>query len=442
MKTYSYGQIWKIAYPVILSVLMEQLVGMTDTAFLGRVGEVELGASALGNIFYVTIFMLGLGLGTGSQIMMGRRNGEGNYLQIGRVFYHSLLLLMLMALLMFLFIRFGSASLLGLIISSPDVCEAALEYLNWRVFGCFFAFVAIMFRSFYVATTQTKTLTLNSILMVSSNVLFNYLFIFGHCGFPAMGIAGAALGSVLAECVSMLFFLFHTLSKVDMPKYGLNVLPRWSGSLLGRVFSLSVWTMLQNFLSLATWFLFFLAVEHLGERELAVTNIIRNVSSFFYMTINAIAMTTSTLTSNLMGQGEADSVLPLARKSIRLSFYIILPMMLLVGLFPTYVLHIYTDSAAVVQEGMGSLYVLLSSYFFTIPTRVLLCTIMGSGNTRRALWIEILTLVVYTLYIMVAIFDYRVSLAACWLSEHAYQIPAMLLCVWYLRQNTWKKKVV
>ena len=71
-------QILKIAGPILDSVLMEHLIGMTDTAFLGRVGEVELGASALAGVYYLAIFMLGFGFSTGVQIMIGRRNGEGN----------------------------------------------------------------------------------------------------------------------------------------------------------------------------------------------------------------------------------------------------------------------------------------------------------------------------------------------------------------------------
>ena len=82
MRTFRYAQIWTIAYPILLSTLMEQLIGMTDAAFLGRVGEIELGASALGSIFYVAIFMIGLGFSIGAQILMGRRNGEGRYEQI------------------------------------------------------------------------------------------------------------------------------------------------------------------------------------------------------------------------------------------------------------------------------------------------------------------------------------------------------------------------
>ena len=78
LSNYSYRDIWKIAFPVLISALVEQLVGMTDTAFLGRVGEIELGASALGGIFFIVVFMLILGFCSGAQILMSRRNGEQN----------------------------------------------------------------------------------------------------------------------------------------------------------------------------------------------------------------------------------------------------------------------------------------------------------------------------------------------------------------------------
>ena len=61
MKTgYSYKEIWRVAWPVLISFLMEQLMGITDTAFLGRVGEIELGASAIASTYYLSFFMLGL----------------------------------------------------------------------------------------------------------------------------------------------------------------------------------------------------------------------------------------------------------------------------------------------------------------------------------------------------------------------------------------------
>lgn len=76
MQAYTNRHIWKITYPLLISLLMENLIGLTDVAFLGRVGDVELGASALAGVYFMAIFMLGFGFSIGVQILIARRNGE------------------------------------------------------------------------------------------------------------------------------------------------------------------------------------------------------------------------------------------------------------------------------------------------------------------------------------------------------------------------------
>ena len=88
---YTYKQIWLINLPVMMSVLMEQLINITDAVFLGHVGEVELGASALAGIYYLATYMLGFGFSIGLQVMIACRNGEQNYAETGRTFRTSTL---------------------------------------------------------------------------------------------------------------------------------------------------------------------------------------------------------------------------------------------------------------------------------------------------------------------------------------------------------------
>lgn len=439
-KTYTYGQIWRIAFPILVSVLMEQLIGMTDAAFLGRVGEVELGACAIGGVFYIAIFMLGMGFCVGAQILMGRRNGEGAYNRIGSIFYHGIAFLLLMSAVLFFATRAWGPYVLEHIVSSPAVCKAAEDYLDWRVYGFFFAFVASMFRSFYVATTNTRTLTLNSLAMVACNIVFNYILIYGKCGLPAFGIAGAAMGSSLSEAVSMVFFICYTRFRMDYRRYGFNVLPRPRLSILGHVLGISVWTMVQNFVSLSTWFLFMLAVEHLGERQLAVTNIIRNISSFTFMTVIALASTASTLASNLMGQGEADAVRPMLQRTVRLGFFILVPVWALMFIFPDLVMRIFTNEEALITAGRAPLYVLGTSYVLTIPAQIYFHAVSGTGNTRTALLFELISLTVYTLYVWVVVFRMRASLSICWTSEHVYGVMAFFFSWAYIRWGNWRLK--
>ena len=368
MKTkYSYKQIWTISYPILISLIMEQMIGMTDTAFLGRVGEIELGASAIAGVYYLAIFMMAFGFSIGAQILIARRNGEGNYKEIGPIFYQGIYFLLAMAVILFTFSIVFSPYILKNIISSPHIYDAAESYIHWRVYGFFFSFVMVMFRAFFVGTTQTKTLTLNSIVMVLSNVVFNYILIFGKFGFPQLGIAGAAIGSSLAEMVSVIFFIIYTWKRIDCRKYALNILPKFQGKTLKRILNVSVWTMIQNFVSLSTWFMFFLFVEHLGERSLAIANIIRNVSGIPFMIAMAFASTCGSLVSNLIGAGEQDCVRGTIRQHIRIGYIFVLPILIFFCLFPDLILRIYTDMPDLRAASVPSLWVLCSAYLVLVP---------------------------------------------------------------------------
>ena len=415
---------------------------MTDTAFLGRVGEVELGASAIAGVFYMVIFMVAFGFSIGTQILIARRNGEENYREIGQLFYHGIYFQVALAAVMFLLSYFLSPLILERIIASPAVCRAAEDYLHWRVFGAFFSFSAVIFRAFFLGTVQTRTLTLNSVVMVLSNVVFNYILIFGNFGFPAMGIAGAALGSSLAEGVSLLFFILYTRRRVDTRKYGLDRIPRFCRDVLRRMLNVSLWTMIQNFFSLATWFLFFLYIEHLGERALAVTNIVRSASGLLFMVMMAFASTCGSLTSNLIGRGHASEVPHLIHQHIRLAYLFVMPLALLFVLCPQLILGIYTDMADLREAAIPSLWVMCASYLLIVPANVYFQSVSGTGNTRTALALELSSLVLYTAYITWTILILRLDVALCWTSEMVYGIFILLFCWLYIRRGHWAGKQI
>ena len=221
MKAYSNRHIWQITYPILISLLMENMIGLTDTAFLGRVGEVELGASALAGVYYMAIFMLGFGFSIGVQILIARRNGEGRLREIGPIFQQGLLFLLFFAAVMFFVSKSFTPLLLRRLIDSDAVYTAAISYLDWRIYGFFFSFAAVLFRAFYVGTTNTRILTANSVVMVLTNVVLNYILIVGKLGCPALGIAGAAIASSAAELVSLLFFAIYTRLKGNPRRYRL-----------------------------------------------------------------------------------------------------------------------------------------------------------------------------------------------------------------------------
>ncbi len=435
---YTYKGIWQVAYPILISLIMEQLIGMTDTAFLGRVGEIELGASAIAGVYYMVIFMVGFGFAIGSQIIIGRRNGEGRYGETGKIFWHGIYFLLGLAAVMVAMSEAGSPWLMSRIVSSSLVLDASLDYVRWRVIGLFFAFVTAMFRAFHIGTTQVKVLTLNSIVMVLSNVVFNWILIFGHFGLPALGIKGAAIGSTLAELVSLVFFLIYTMRRTDRMKYGLLKPARFDRKELGGMLSLSVWTMIESFLSVATWLIFFLYVEHLGERPLAISNLVRNMSGIIWVFLMAFSSTGSTLVSNMIGEGRQGEVLGLVKKIILMAYGVISVIMLIFFIFPQTVLGIFTDMRDIAAAAVPALLVMTSSYLINIPANICFNAAMGTGNTKTVFVLEFIALAVYLVYCTVVITILRADIAVCWTAEHVYASMMLLLCAGYLLSRRWR----
>ena len=146
---YTNRKIWNVSYPIFLSLLAQNVINVTDTAFLGRVGEVELGASAMGGLYYICAFTIAFGFSTGSQIVIGRRNGEGRYDLIGPVMIQGVFFLFSLAAILFLFSRFFAGDVMRVLISSDAILNTTKEFLDWRVFGFFFSFVNVMFRALF-----------------------------------------------------------------------------------------------------------------------------------------------------------------------------------------------------------------------------------------------------------------------------------------------------
>ena len=139
---FSYKQIWLIAYPILISLLMEHMINVTDTAFLGHVGEVELGASALAGVLYMAIYMLGFGFSIGVQILIARKNGERKYGEIGGIFMQGAFFLLALAAVMF----FLCDSITTHILSRP-IRFMPLLLLIWSGGGTGFSFPLLQFCS-------------------------------------------------------------------------------------------------------------------------------------------------------------------------------------------------------------------------------------------------------------------------------------------------------
>lgn len=441
-KIYSYKTIWQIAFPIIISGIAQNVVNVTDTAFLGQVSNAAMGAAGNAGIFYFVLIITGMGFTTGAQIIIGRRNGENNPLEIGKIVDHAFYFVIPLALVLFGLVQLFSHHFFNAIVQSENILILANDFINVRIWGILFAFLNFTFIAFFVGITKTRILSYVTIVMMLVNVILDYVLIFGHFGFPEMGVKGAALASVISEGCAFLFFVIYTLKKVDLNKYELFGFKRFDSSVLSRMFNVSFPIMLQNFLSLSSWFIFFMIIEKMGEEELAISHIVRSIYMVLMIPLFGFSNATNTLVSNLIGEGRSNEILTMIKKIIWMSLGFTFILSFISFFIPEYLTSFYTNDVGLISRTVETLHVINFTMFFFCISFILFNGVTGTGNTRTSMVIEATNIVIYLSSAYFIAIILKSSLPVVWASEFIYFGFLGLFSYLYLKYGNWKKKKI
>ena len=442
MKTQiSNKEIWSIALPIMLGNMAQTIINFTDTAFLGRLGVIALGASMLAGLFYFVFTTIATGFAIGIQIIIARRFGEGNHGRIGVIFQHGSIFVLILGLILFSILYIFSDHLLLWLIDSPNIYDASLEYIKYRQLGIIFVCFNFLYRALYVGISNTKVITYSTIIMAVVNIFLDYCLIFGNFGFPEMGIGGAALASFCAEVSAFTFFTIYSYITLRNKDYGMFKLHKLESELMGRILKLATPTMIQKLFSFSVWFIFFILIEKMGETATGISSIVRSVYMILITPCFAFATTTNTVVSRIIGEGHSDQVFSTINKILKNCLLCTIPIMILVAIFPIQIARIYTDDLNLAQLVVPSIYVICFGTIFQGIGNAYFEAVSGTGNTSAALYLEAVILVIYVAFIW-AMTHLTTRVELVWTAEILYGALLGILCGIYMKFAKWDKKRV
>ena len=431
--------IWGIALPIMLGNMAQTIINFTDTAFLGRLGVIALGASMLAGLFYFVFTTVAAGFAVGIQIIVARRFGEKNYGRIGVIFEHGSLFVLLLGLILFSILYFFSDHLLLRLIDSQSIYEASVDYIRYRQFGIAFVCFNFLYRALYVGISNTKVITYSTVIMAVVNIVLDYCLIFGKLGFPQMGIAGAALASLSAEISAFIFFTLYSYVTLRKKDFGMFKIYALESELMGRILRISTPTMIQKLCSFSVWFVFFVMIEKMGETATGISSIVRSVYMILITPCFAFSTTTNTLVSRIIGEGSLEQVFPTIGKVLKNCLLCTIPVVVLVSIFPVQIAGIYTDDLTLAQLVVPSIFVICSGTIFQGIGNAYFEAVSGTGNTSAALYLESAVLVIYVLFVY-AMTHLTSQVELVWTAEILYGALLGILCFLYKKFARWDKK--
>lgn len=428
--------------PISLALLVPQINFTTNNIFLGGLGELELACAGITGVFYLIFAVIGNGLNNGLQALIARRAGQNLPKEIGKLFFHGIWIALVIAFAGILITYTLAPTILRATIHDSRVAEMAISFLMIRIWGLPFLYLYIMRNALLVGTNQTRYLVWGTLAEASVNIVLDYALIYGHFGFPAIGFNGAAIASIIAEGSGLLVIYLVIHFKGLHRQFAFFEKPLLTGVTFRLILVQSSPLILQFAISIISWEYFYILVEHHGPRSLAISNIMRNIFGVAGIFSWAFAATTNTMVSNLIGQGRTNEVMPLITRIAKVSFGFSTVIVVLLNLFPALLLSFFGQQELFIAEALPVIRVVSAALLMMSFSVVWLNAVTGSGNTVVNLTIEIVTIVLYCIYVYITLEYLDLPITWGWMSEWVYWMSMFTMAFFYLRSGKWKGKII
>lgn len=421
----TYRQIREIALPIMGASLAQNAVSLIDTAFLGLLGQTELAAGGIGVLFFLTIGFIGLGLGTGVQVLSAQLLGQREAYKLGSLLRHASWVGIAIGIFLTATLAYFADPVVEVLLHDRETQRTTAYFLRGRSLELLPLMLFGVLRGFFSGTAQTIYILRANLLLALTNLLLNFVFVLGM----GWGLKGVITGSVLSQYIATVY-LFYALRRQRYPLAGSQASIHWLRPLLRYAGP----AILQNLVGMVGWLVFFLLIESRGQFELAAANVIRSIYSFCMLPTWAFSTATGTLSGYFWGARDLTGVRSafLRAFSINQSLNIILAAILV--LTAPWIAHIFTKDFAIQRQVAGDLPMIALSIVLMPASALLIAAIVGLGMVIEAFIVEVAIIFLYVGY---AFWLNRlgVNLSWMWSAEWVYWVPSagVLYLLWNRR---------
>ncbi|MFZ5552758.1 MAG: MATE family efflux transporter [Bacteroidota bacterium] len=439
MKTsLSLKHILAVAFPVMIGMFVQFTVSITDSAFMNRVSTVDFNAAGNAGMLYITFYMVAMGVSNGLQVLVARRDGEGNYKQAGVLFRHALFFLFLFSIFLFFLLQTGNYFFVDQAVEDAETAESMRKFLYWRSFGYFFSVTTLAIHGFYSGIARTNILMYSTVTVALLNVVLDYGLIFGNLGLPKWGIEGAAIATVLSEAAGFIFSAAYLLSDKKTGKYRIKEKVRIKWNEITGLLKVSWPLMIQGFLSVGTWTVYFFFIEKMGRESLEISQVIRNFYFIALIPVLGLGTATRTFVSNLMAQEKKEEIIPSVVKITIISFVATFIFVQPNLFYPHHVVPVIGTNDVLLEDTVFTLQLVTGAMLLMAIVMPLLNMISGSGDTNTSFYIELLSITTYLIMAYLLTIPFRQEIWTVWSLEYLYFFVMGIASIYYIRKGKWR----
>ena len=427
-----------LALPVILTNLSSTLMMTTDAVMVGRLGATELGAVGYAGIWYWTVVAGFNGTGTGVQTFVAQAHGAGRARTCGAWLWQAWYTVVPVSVVMMVLFATAFPALLDLLGPDAPLRPLASSYVQARVFGVGGLMTGLVVASFMRGIGDTRTPLYAMIAANLVNVALNYCLIFGHFGFPRMGVAGSGLATAIAEWVYAGWLLMAVRRPAVRREFHTElVAPDWSA--MRRFLRTSAPIGGQWALDMLAFASFSTIVARMGSSEMAASQALLSLMHLSFMQVVGVQMAVATMVGRYIGAGDLRAARRSLGSAMRVGIGLSVAVAALFIAAPDQCLRLFVHDEAVLR--LGAPLLLVGAAFLICDAFGVLNggALRGAGDTRWPFVVQ--TLLAWGLFLPAAYVGavvFGAGLTGAWMGGVVYVAVLGYALHWRFQSGAWQ----
>ena len=424
-----------LATPIIGENLLQTLVGAVDTFMVARLGSAAVAGVGIG--FELVFFIISIlsAIDIGATVLVSQAIGAGQKERANRLARQAIVWGLVLAVPVSIGMFLAAPTVIGLFGADPDVTAAATVYLRVTAATSVALFLSFVCGAVLRGAGDSRTPLQAAVLANIVNIIVAYVLIFGHFGFPALGVAGSALGAAAGRSLGAAYMLLM----MARGRKAISLGGRWGWwprlITARQLLKLGVPAAMEQVLSSGAFMTLLSVVALIGTHALAAQQITFTALSLAFLP----AFGFSIAATALVGQSIGARVPEDARKASAIALRWALIWMgigaVLTFLFSERVVGFFSADRAVIESGTSALRALSVALPFWGLWFVSSGSLRGSGDTRTPLLIGASTMWLAVLIAYIAVRNFGSGLGTVWFGFVLTTAPASVLMWWAYRRR-------
>lgn len=375
-----YKQMIRIALPVTAQNLVLASLNLVDNIMIGGLGEAAIAGVGLANQYYFLLNLLLFGIVSGSSIFTAQFWGTKDIKSIRKVLGISIIAGGLASLLFTIAGLLFPEEILGIFSKDPAVVKLGSQYLVIVLFSYVVMAISFAYSFSLRSTGDVKTPLVVSIIALGTNTVLNYLLINGYLGFPRLGVAGAAIATVIARAIELVLLLWIIYRTKNVLAASISEMIDFSSSFVKQFFKVSIPVILNESMWALGMTVYAVIYARMGTEVIASTNIAGTIERIMWVIFFGFGNACAVMLGNKIGSGDKEQVFIDAKRFAIIGPAVAVIIGALVILATPWLLTPYKVSPLVLDYARKNLLVLCIFLSFKIFNYMNVVGILRSGG--------------------------------------------------------------